>query len=417
MVFSLATLGLIQTDIHAQVKAGSISMSHSATGYAFEKNLDYEQDFEDGPGYTFGLEYDFTDHVATELGFQFFKAELDDYFDDETFESYGIRLDFLYHFRPEKRLVPYLAGGVGYSEFVMPENLENVYSPFSTVGGGLKYFVTDRVALRGDVRHLYYTEEEENHFSASLGLTFVLGTVGEEPAPKDADGDGVIDTADACPNTPLGVPVYLDGCIMDRDGDGVYDDIDRCPDTPAGTKVDIVGCRKEREPLEGMETGPAVAAGPDEMDEGKITEGIEVADKGPETAETSELIEYKDENSIITRNRFRVVVRFDYDKTAIKEKYFKVLNKIAGQMKDNPEIRALIEGHTDSVGTETYNMGLSERRARSVKKYFTNRYGIDPGRFEIQWYGEEKPVASNESGKGRRKNRRAIVIRIDNENP
>ncbi len=63
--------------------------------------------------------------------------------------------------------------------------------------------------------------------------------------PKDADGDGVVDSADRCPNTPAGTQVDASGCPIpqDSDGDGVNDDRDRCPGTPAGVQVDAVGCR------------------------------------------------------------------------------------------------------------------------------------------------------------------------------
>ena len=63
--------------------------------------------------------------------------------------------------------------------------------------------------------------------------------------PKDADGDGVLDAADKCPNTPAGTAVDATGCPKDSDGDGVVDAADRCPNTPAGTAVDANGCPRD----------------------------------------------------------------------------------------------------------------------------------------------------------------------------
>lgn len=84
--------------------------------------------------------------------------------------------------------------------------------------------------------------------------TIPTGTCDAPAAPKDSDGDGVIDSNDKCPNTPAGTAVDSTGCpidtnsttpnssTVDSDGDGVPDSIDKCPNTPAGTKVDATGC-------------------------------------------------------------------------------------------------------------------------------------------------------------------------------
>ena len=88
-----------------------------------------------------------------------------------------------------------------------------------------------------------------NYYPAEL--TIVVSdsgsTVDNGSLPSDADGDGVDDSVDACPNTPIGTTVDAVGCAIvtppsDTDGDGVYDDVDTCPNTPTGTMVDAVGC-------------------------------------------------------------------------------------------------------------------------------------------------------------------------------
>ena len=78
-------------------------------------------------------------------------------------------------------------------------------------------------------------------------------------------------------------------------------------------------------------------------------------------------------------------------------------------LRDNPDLRVTVEGHTDSVGSAAYNQKLSERRAQAVKRYLV-RQGIDPSRITTEGYGKSRPIASNETEEGRAKNRRADII-------
>ena len=75
-------------------------------------------------------------------------------------------------------------------------------------------------------------------------------------------------------------------------------------------------------------------------------------------------------------------------------------------MKQYPEAKGVIEGHTDNVGGYDYNMKLSERRAASVRNYLIEKFGIAPDRLSSKGYGYTKPVADNKTKAGRQKNRR-----------
>ena len=77
-----------------------------------------------------------------------------------------------------------------------------------------------------------------------------------------------------------------------------------------------------------------------------------------------------------------------------------------------PFATALVEGHTDSVGTDAYNLALSDRRAKSVFDYLTSR-GVDPARLSSIGHGESKPIADNTTAEGRQLNRRVMLIRTD----
>ncbi len=101
-------------------------------------------------------------------------------------------------------------------------------------------------------------------------------------------------------------------------------------------------------------------------------------------------------------------VLFDFDKSAIKPDGVKILDRLIAFLKENAEKKVDLEGHTDSVGTEQYNQGLSERRTAAVKDYLTTR-GIDSGRVSSKGFGETKPIADNKTAEGRAKNRRVEI--------
>jgi len=82
--------------------------------------------------------------------------------------------------------------------------------------------------------------------------------------------------------------------------------------------------------------------------------------------------------------------------------------EVVAPMKEHRELRALIEGHTDSIGPEAYNQRLSERRANAVRDYMVSR-GIEGSRITTKGWGESKPIASNETKGGQAKNRRVEI--------
>ncbi|MDX1394383.1 MAG: OmpA family protein [Gemmatimonadota bacterium] len=88
------------------------------------------------------------------------------------------------------------------------------------------------------------------------------------------------------------------------------------------------------------------------------------------------------------------------------------LEEIASMLTDHPDLRISIEGHTDSDGEDAYNQDLSERRAASVKRYLTEKHGIDDGRLETAGLGESSPVADNATPEGKQQNRRVELVRL-----
>jgi len=105
-------------------------------------------------------------------------------------------------------------------------------------------------------------------------------------------------------------------------------------------------------------------------------------------------------------------IYFDFNKSTIKPESYPVLDEAAKILKENPSIRVEIQGHTDSVGSDSYNQKLSEARAASVVNYFVMTHQIDPRRLIPRGYGETMPIASNTSESGRELNRRVEFVII-----
>jgi len=101
-------------------------------------------------------------------------------------------------------------------------------------------------------------------------------------------------------------------------------------------------------------------------------------------------------------------IYFDFNKYNIKKEFVPVLEEGTSIIKSKPNMRVILEGHTDSIGSEQYNMKLGQRRADSVKAFFVKK-GIDASRIETISFGESDPVATNKTAQGRALNRRCVI--------
>lgn len=101
-------------------------------------------------------------------------------------------------------------------------------------------------------------------------------------------------------------------------------------------------------------------------------------------------------------------VYFKYDSDQIQDEYVSLMQAHAQYLRDNPDSRIIIEGHTDERGTPEYNIALGERRARAVARYMQN-LGVDVNQLSIVSYGEEKPLDPGHAESSWKKNRRAVV--------
>ncbi|MDD5309589.1 MAG: OmpA family protein [Deltaproteobacteria bacterium] len=295
------------------------------------------------------------------------------------------------------------------------------------------------------------------HVPLGDGIQYKMFAVGLEASlggkfePDDRDKDGIEDEKDKCPDQPEDKDGFEDedGCPdADNDGDGVPDVSDKCPNV-AGTRADgcpetdkdhdgivddVDKCPNEAEDKDGFEDEDGC---PDEDNDG---DGIpDVKDKCPNEAEDKDGFEDEDgcpdadndgdgipdvkdkcpnEAAPNTPDGCPTMVRvegdqikilqkvyFATDKDTILEKSFPVLEQVATVIKGKKGIKVRVEGHTDNKGKPKRNMDLSNRRAASVVKFFTER-GIEADRLVSEGFGDTKPIADNKTETGRAENRR-----------
>ena len=198
----------------------------------------------------------------------------------------------------------------------------------------------------------------------------------------DADKDGVADIDDKCANTKPGTKVDSKGCPVDSDNDGVMDDEDRCPDV-AGI-ASLKGCPDS--------DGDGIADIDDKCPNVKGSE----ANKGcPEIAKAD----------IVRITYIGSKIFFENNSDKLKVASLSQLDELSKILEKYSGATLTIEGHTDSVGNDEYNMTLSQKRADSVKQYLIQK-GISEARLITVGFGETKPVATNNTTLGKSKNRR-----------
>ena len=382
--FSLIALMALEMSLHAQeeplnfdlgLKAGLTSLNNEE-GWHFEK-MTLAADGSFDIGYSIKPRVDFVYvNVDEKRG--------------SVNSLWQLALDGLYDFEltPDYPIDLYLFAGVGY-EYVDGSRKGFESQLFLQGGGGVKYPVNQNFSLVAEFKGLQMLDstrsDEDSEYQFLVGVSMPFHIEAKEV--PDADGDGVLNADDLCPNTPPGVKVAADGCpiqpkpkikkehilrkiekkvekidkmakpvpikvsISDHDHDGIPDRLDRCPNTPPGFSVDKKGC------------------------------GI----------------------------RKRLEVHFESNSATLTPASMEKIRAFASYLKWMKRASVTIEGYTDSSGDPAKNMHLSQQRANAVKSALINA-GVAASRITAVGKGALNPIADNDTPEGRAKNRRIEAI-------
>jgi OOP family OmpA-OmpF porin len=295
-------------------------------------------------------------------------------------------------------------------------------------GGGLDGVLGQEPYLPDESRGLRWL----HNFSVQASVTFPFGW-----AWKDGDGDLVATRFDQCPTTAPGVVVDAVGCGIDSDQDGVFDGLDQCADTPIGATVDLTGCPSDTDQdgvLDGLDQCPDTPIGafvdengcPSDSDQDGVLDGLDDCPDtplgvavGPRGCADNEL-----ERRLLAGETLMVNnVRFELGSSEIQPLSYHYINKAARLVErwtgnEERPIRIEIGVYTDGLGTEEYNKALTQRQADSIRLYLLeNFFGIGANNLVATGYGEEFPIASDDTAEGREKNRRIEVRMIGEGDP
>jgi len=311
---------------------------------------------------------------------------------------------------------PYVTAGLGASKY------KGYYGAIVPVGVGVQVNFYDEAFLFINAQHRFgITENTSNHLYYSIGVAGNIG-VKKEPKvvppppppaiepPKDRDGDGVVDSLDACPDvaglakfngcpdtdndgiadkddkcpTVAGLARYQGCPIPDRDKDGINDEEDKCPDLAGVARYQ--GCPIPDRDKDGVN---------DEEDKCPDLPG-DAANSGCPVIkeEVAKKIAYAAKNIFFSTGKYVLLAKSN-----------KPLNEVVAILNENKDLKLDIDGYTDNKGKADKNLLLSQQRADAVKKYMVSK-GVDASRLVAAGHGQDSPTADNKTAAGRAKNRR-----------
>ncbi len=386
-------IGVIASATALGAQAREFDSSTYLTGLFGYQFFDNERNLEADPSLAIGLGHEFNRNIAAEVLFGGADLEAEQPIGNEDIGARFYRLDALYHFDRETWR-PYVVAGVG--NYEIDNSLQSKFDETQyNLGLGIKHEISESTDLRLDARGIYGEKTEAKDQVINLGVTVLFAGL-VEPL-QDEDGDGVLDDEDSCPGTAPGVKVDTEGCEPDTDGDGVVDSGDQCPGTPAGDEVDGVGCT----------VAVVAAAVIADVDGDGVNDAGDACLDTPRGAKVDERGCTLQITETVT---MKLNLNFPSGSAEIPELEMVEVEKLATFLREYADTRVVVEGHTDSNGSDQYNKLLSERRAYAVRDAAIDRYGVAPERITAVGLGESQPIADNATPTGRQMNRRVVGV-------
>ncbi|MBU2711013.1 OmpA family protein [Zooshikella harenae] len=305
---SLFATGVIFALASHSVMAEEEVVPHAYVAPSFGKYFfDNDRDIEDDYLYSLDFGYQINSNLAVQLGFGKINNTENPGLDNNI-DAKWYHLDSMYYIAPVGKWKPYALASAAHMR-IDPSDAGTDDETLLGLGVGVERELTDRVALRADVRDYYSLDNETHDQAVMLSVKLALGETKRAIVRKEPP-----------PPAPQPKEIYVDKPVS-----------------------------------------------------------------------------------------IRLNIEFDFDKSVIKPEYYPELEKVASFLQRYSNIHVTIEGHTDSVGNDAYNLMLSQSRSDAVRQALIEQYNIQPGRLTAIGKGESEPVADNGSPEGRQRNRRVMA--------
>ncbi len=255
----------------------------------------------------------------------------------------------------------------------------------------------------------------DSYWNAQIGVSFLFGTT-----TKDSDKDGVPDDIDECPDTPKGVRVDLKGCPRDSDEDGIPDYLDKCPNEGGGViVVDEDGCPYDSDGdgvPDHLDECPDLGGDPDAVEENGCPkdadkDGVyDFEDDCPDVPGLPELngcpkVIVINQDSIDAAKAVEVkealedeevmeaipIIYFDFDKYNLNHSEIEKLVGFLRILSEKKGYSITVDGYTDNIGSQSYNVILSQYRANAVKQFMVNS-GLESSRILTRGFGSDRKM-------------------------
>jgi outer membrane protein OmpA-like peptidoglycan-associated protein len=372
---------------------------------------------------------------------------------------YPFQANLKFNMNPESKVNSYFVLGLGALVWDLRDvSSENNFFPlpasgtsisgtqaniFGNLGFGIEFFNTENFSFDISFRYQQlvnqnkdmsgYGDANSGNFEGRFGLNYYFGGW------KDTDGDGIEDKLDECPDQAEDIDGFQDndGCPdLDNDNDGIPDATDQAPDLPEDldgfedsdgipdldndqdgiTDADDQ-CPNQAEDIDNFEDDDGCPDLDNDNDgiqddkdqcpnEAEVVNGFEDEDGCPDEVPEPKVEIVKEKPTILKG------VNFEFNSAQLTQNAMTILDLVYDTMEDFPDMVVEVSGHTDAVGSASYNYQLSLKRAQSVKNYLVSR-GISSNRIVARGYGEERPIAPNNTEEGRAKNRRIEIVRLE----